>query len=249
MVRKKRARKQKGKFWILVPALTVTVCSQVVLGRGVRAGVERGNVRLTLRVYNYATADSDLSYAEAEATVILNYAGLQPVWADCPVGDEDSKKYLSCEPNPGPTDFIITIVAKPVREQIKLDEDAAGQALKCSKSEGGCWAYVFYSAVREQAREGDIPEFRLLGHVLAHEIGHLLLGPNSHSATGIMMAGWSDEDLRTIARGCLFFTQQQARRMRDALLARGSADQLDQRRRQPGSGLGASLVAHRRQPH
>jgi hypothetical protein len=31
---------------------------------------------------------------------------------------------------------------------------------------------------------------RGLGHVMAHEVGHLLLGAHSHSRTGLMSADW-----------------------------------------------------------
>jgi len=36
----------------------------------------------------------------------------------------------------------------------------------------------------------------LLGRAVAHEIGHLLMGTNQHSASGIMRARWSRCDLR-----------------------------------------------------
>ena len=36
----------------------------------------------------------------------------------------------------------------------------------------------------------------ILGHAAAHEIGHLLLGSNSHSPFGLMRARWSGQDLQ-----------------------------------------------------
>ena len=52
-----------------------------------------------------------------------------------------------------------------------------------------------------------------LGHVMAHELGHLLLGSNSHSGMGIMRAHWQSEELRRLSRGGLWFTNEQADRM------------------------------------
>jgi hypothetical protein len=220
MIIKEREHSKKGILLGLAMAtLTLVGSGQVAIGRGVGAAADRGKVKLTLRVYDYAVSPSELSDAEAEATVILNYAGLEPTWVDCPLDVADMKAYPACESQLGRTDFILTILKNPVRERVKRDEDAMGQALRCSGDEGGCWAYIFYSTVREQAAEGDVPEFRLLGHVLAHEIGHLLLGPHSHAATGIMMARWSDEDLRTIARGQLYFSENESRHMCHNLLA------------------------------
>jgi hypothetical protein len=86
----------------------------------------------------------------------------------------------------------------------------------------GCSAYVFYRDVLTLAREGDAAEYRLLGHALAHEIGHLLLGPNSHSATGVMRGQWNHDDLKTMARAYLFFTDQQSQQIRKEASARNT---------------------------
>ena len=53
----------------------------------------------------------------------------------------------------------------------------------------------------------------ILGGILAHEIGHLLLAESSHSGTGVLRARWGDQDLRMIAYGRLWFTPEQAARM------------------------------------
>jgi hypothetical protein len=55
---------------------------------------------------------------------------------------------------------------------------------------------------------------------MAHEIGHLLLGSNSHSATGIMRAQWSRKDLQRASLEILRFTPAQAERIRADVLAR-----------------------------
>jgi hypothetical protein len=45
---------------------------------------------------------------------------------------------------------------------------------------------------------------------VAHEFGHLLLGPKAHSAEGIMRANWSRHDMENGAKGQLRFTDRQA---------------------------------------
>jgi hypothetical protein len=54
----------------------------------------------------------------------------------------------------------------------------------------------------------DLPT--ILGCVMAHEIGHLLLGSN-HSATGIMKAHWGRKEVRELIKGDLLFTSQQSK--------------------------------------
>jgi len=40
----------------------------------------------------------------------------------------------------------------------------------------------------------------VVGHILAHEIGHVLEGIVRHSDSGLMRAKWTPDDLQTITR-------------------------------------------------
>jgi len=51
---------------------------------------------------------------------------------------------------------------------------------------------------------------QVLGHVIAHEVGHLLLNQQVHSPHGIMRGEWSFLDFRDMASGILLFTPKQA---------------------------------------
>ena len=68
--------------------------------------------------------------------------------------------------------------------------------------------------------------------IIAHEIGHLLLGPDSHSAAGIMTARWKSRDLVAICQGGLTFTRQESERI-----------QAEVRKRQAQQALVASAPA------
>ncbi len=59
----------------------------------------------------------------------------------------------------------------------------------------------------------------ILGHGVAHEIGHLLLGTNSHAASGIMRARWQIRELTSASKGTLLFSDVQSRQMRNKLAA------------------------------
>lgn len=62
---------------------------------------------------------------------------------------------------------------------------------------------VFYDRVENSATRSIVP--KLLGHVLAHEITHILEGVNHHSAEGLMKAHWSSEDITGMAHKSLPF--------------------------------------------
>ena len=52
----------------------------------------------------------------------------------------------------------------------------------------------------------------ILGCVIAHELGHLLLGSNSHSDEGIMQPRWDPNQVRQLMMGTLLFTPEQSKR-------------------------------------
>ena len=56
---------------------------------------------------------------------------------------------------------------------------------------------MFYDRIARQYNERRIPA--VLGHVLAHEITHILEGIRQHSASGIMKAWWDYQDLADMA--------------------------------------------------
>ncbi len=68
---------------------------------------------------------------------------------------------------------------------------------------------IFLSRVRAaEAVYGRLVDFgRLLGCVLAHEIGHMLLNSNAHSPEGIMTANFGDAEMRKAAQRRLIFTR------------------------------------------
>jgi hypothetical protein len=81
----------------------------------------------------------------------------------------------------------------------------------------GCYSDVFSDQAIALHATWNIALADILGTVIAHELGHLLLGSNSHSGVGIMKAHLQGEDLHRVSRGGLWFTNEQAERMRGKL--------------------------------
>ena len=83
----------------------------------------------------------------------------------------------------------------------------------------GCYSDVFYDRAAELQTASNVGLADILGNVVAHELGHLLLGSNSHAPAGIMRGRWQREELHRMARGGLLFTVEQAEHMRGKLIA------------------------------
>src|SRR5437762_414262 len=90
----------------------------------------------------------------------------------------------------------------------KSNDSVLGVAFLSPQGEG-TYGNVFYDSVKKLHAEWRTEIASVLGHVMAHEIGHLLLGTNAHSRMGIMCSNWHGKELRSISMGTLLFTPPQ----------------------------------------
>jgi hypothetical protein len=65
---------------------------------------------------------------------------------------------------------------------------------------------VFINRVSRLFETRLAPDSSILGHVLAHEIGHVLLKLETHSETGLMKARWTDHELVQMRSKIFAFT-------------------------------------------
>ena len=86
------------------------------------------------------------------------------------------------------------------------------------QDDGPCvLASVYAGAAADRSAKTGLPLWLILGRVTAHEIGHLLLGTNSHAPTGLMQASWN---LRRPHLDEWQFTRADAEKIRRRLLTR-----------------------------
>jgi hypothetical protein len=171
-------------------------------------------VSLTASVFNDAeVASSVLSEARDRATEILRRSGITLTWLDCgfPANPIINPR---CRGISFPEHLSVRLVPKfsPVKEQI------FGQSFQNAAGEGS-YVLVYFPAVAAFKPATAVSTGDLLGCVVAHELGHLLLGNASHSANGLMSAVWQDPELRLAAHGDLLFTSNEADRMRVRYIA------------------------------
>jgi hypothetical protein len=107
---------------------------------------------------------------------------------------------------------IVSLLSRTMEMQMKAPPTVMGLAVP-----GGRLAKIMYGRVEETAQATNVDLAIVLGHVIAHEIGHLLLSRDAHSGGGIM---GSALDPQLAARGVLWFSPAEAAvaRMRVAVL-------------------------------
>jgi hypothetical protein len=69
-------------------------------------------------------------------------------------------------------------------------------------------AFVFYNRIVDLARLNGVDIAPILGHALAHEMGHVLLPYGSHTSQGIMREEWDRAQFQAMAKKLLTFTAQ-----------------------------------------
>jgi len=169
---------------------------------------------ITMRVYDYAQVEAqEWIRAKAEATRVLMSAGIEALWLDCPVTAEPLNDH-ACRTPLKPTDLVLRILPKSMAERMARGADSFGFAQQSTDGTPSYVASVFYHQVESAAREFGVSRAVILGHALAHEVGHLLLGKDSHSPNGIMRAFWTEKELLNASAARLVFLPQQAAMMR-----------------------------------
>lgn len=164
---------------------------------------------ITARVINYAAATpATIAKAEHQADRILGEAGLHVIWLDCPLGQSAGILSDLCQQPLKPTEIVLRVLSDHRRNGIQ--EDAFGFAVLPALA-SVYYEHAVYLA-RSQGTEFEVST--ILGCVMAHEIGHLLLGSNSHSDTGIMQGQWERKQFRQLMWGNLHFTPQQSKLIR-----------------------------------
>jgi len=121
-------------------------------------------------------------------------------------------------------DLTLNVLPFSAPQASRLRGDEFGYATEDGAQGFGCVAWIFYDPIKSFAVEKELSLTQLLGHVLAHELGHMLLGANSHSGMGLMRAQWSSRELFEANHGGLFFSDSESRRIQKAVLARWHAD-------------------------
>ena len=163
--------------------------------------------RFTVRLYNYAGVDSlQLRRGITAASRVFRKAGIQLVWIECSVAREGVRKNGACSQFDGTPWAQLRILPREMAQRLELGDEVFGVAV-------GRLADVVFYRVQDLSGQLDIPESLVLGHIIAHELGHVLLGPESHSSSGVMIAKLRRRDLPTVVKGWLVFNSQQAAQM------------------------------------
>ena len=164
---------------------------------------------VTIHVTDNANlSPTELAGAQAYATAAYRAAGFHIVWSSAPWKPE-------ADQSAGAPSVDVRVVIAPAdmaekkcREE-NLGDSVLGIAISGASELRGRIVYVFYHRIERVAKAYHAPVPHGLGHVVAHEVGHALIGVNSHGGGGLMAAKWNPGRSRPQT-----FTSNQAREIR-----------------------------------
>jgi hypothetical protein len=169
---------------------------------------------ITVAVHNDAGIPTNTVWeAERAASRIFQRAGIEVAWVNCQAHAKEPED-PSCRQVSYPERLQLRLMGRPV----DLKQTTFGISYLDDEGDG-CYAEVFYGKVADLYQDSPVNPAGFLGPVVAHEVGHLLLGTNSHAGWGLMRAHWGEEEIASAGRGSLLFSAAEAERMRRKLAA------------------------------
>jgi hypothetical protein len=179
------------------------------------SGPAQPEAGLTIRVHGHAGFDDGWpSRARMVVERVFRDAGLRVLWINC-IGEAVADPLCAREPAPG--EFVVRIRAE------RDDPRAQGCGVSLRPVAGpGHYATVFDDCITAAADDLGIAEAVVGGHIIAHEIGHLLL-PVGHAPRGLMRANLDRSDWARALSGELRFTEAEGRQMLKELQRRASS--------------------------
>lgn len=191
-------------------------------GRSKSSEKDLATTEITIRIRDYAHANPlVLEHAESVAGELLHKADVETRWIDCPVGSSGTGV---CSRPLSTLDFVVNLLPHTMSDQARFAGGVLGSAIEGTGDNFGFIASVFYDIAKEQAGEHQVDFGELLGDAVAHELGHLLLGTNSHSGRSLMSAFWSGSQFRLAAQGGLEFSSAEVKRIKASMNARTLAE-------------------------
>lgn len=200
-------------------ALTIALSSSISL-----AAQERHDDTITIRVYNFAgTSSADVARAQDGADAIFAHSNLHLVWLDCTLSVERRPADSNCGEVSGPSVLNLRLAPETMAPKQGLPDGIFGFSMMSTTGGFSSITNVYVERIQAIADGRKYQYADLLGAVISHELGHLLLGIGSHSKRGLMSLPWGPKSLTAANRGTLVFSERETKHLETAVAHRTSA--------------------------
>ena len=183
------------------------------------AGGAPTGAQITVRIYDMAGIESGtLEGAKKVTARVFEKIGVDINWLSCTwTGAAENP---ACGRPVRSNEIALRILRRSKTVRRSTGHITGGLSVWATEQGGSGFISLFYDRVEEVARIGKLSRSLVLGHMTAHEIGHLLLPEVGHSRRGIMRAKWGPRDWQRASKKLVFFPGRQAELLRAGVLAR-----------------------------
>ncbi|MBZ5537059.1 MAG: hypothetical protein LAO31_13985 [Acidobacteriia bacterium] len=167
-----------------------------------------------------------LDGAKAVTGEIFRKAGVELEWMDCSKSSTANKSV--CGQPLTFNEIVLLIIRRPKERSSGSGSSTGGHAVRTAPERGNGMISIFFERTEQIAEHGitfyhvkiDKAQSIVLGHLIAHEIGHVLLSNGDHSRSGIMKEWLLQREWMLAVSGHLQFTREQAEMIRQGVRAR-----------------------------
>ncbi len=200
-----------SSFRIAVLAKTVALMAASLYGKGDPTLVAERS--LSIHLYDQAQVPPRvLRSATEEAARILRTAGIRISWEQPSIeAPEDRGIDMTSAEFRLPDERPYLVVRLTRATPGAVLPGALGFALPFARK--GAHVSIFFDRVETLPVAPTTAIYVILGHAIAHEIGHVLLRSSAHSTGGLMQARWNTATWRLASAGLLAFGRDEAERM------------------------------------
>lgn len=199
-------------------AFTATALASVAGSLPGKAGRQAAPEQ-TVSIYLYNDAEVNphtLHWARADVNRLFRAAGIQITWRQVsgeatPLEGLD-KAGAACAPFNQQRYIVMRLISKA---PATVSPVALGLARPFARERSQ--VLIFWDRLEALRGSVSVQDYTILGHVMAHEIGHVLLHSAKHSAGGVMQTRWTGVSWHLASQGLLTFGPEEAERMRAEL--------------------------------
>jgi hypothetical protein len=170
-----------------------------------------GGLRTTVTVRVYQTAGLPFTLEQralAEAKSVLRSARVDVRWREC----TGLNPPAVCDAPLEPSELLLRVMRKATPRQDRLT--TLGNAFVARRAGGGVLATVYFDQIASLAEVAGTDVAVLLGRVVAHELGHLMMQTSAHAPRGLMRPNWTLSEVRRNSAADWAFTAWDVAAMR-----------------------------------
>jgi hypothetical protein len=173
-----------------------------VHARDVYAGKSnRDELLLRLQVENID--GQMLFHSMADVATIFKQISVKVRWTQTGNREERNRQLATCSSRA----VDVSVIDILIQQRTRASDHPGALAYSMPFAKSGFRVVVFYDRV-VAAISPSSPH--LLGHVIAHEVGHMVIGTSAHSPQGLMTAHWSGNELDSMQIHPIWFTADDA---------------------------------------